>query len=235
MAGETIGATDLPELVQPKKKEKLPVSIFRFVLEGAEYLEGSKMQRLVDFYSAHANEFALKNGLMPIPEKDESGEWIMQRWIPYQEYKLINQLHSDLIGYPEMVFYELVKNARMHGNHNDPTKYVTVYSEWKGDTFTLSVTDQGRGFGSSDLAGDNIGCILIGDFATQQIKTKTDSGGFTIIVRRNLGKKIAEIDRDVESDYGFADIDKVHEIRDEIQKTGKLKLKLEDTGGGEEK
>lgn len=234
MAGEIIGATDLPELlVQPKKKEKLPVSIFRFILEGTEKLEGSKMQRLVDFYSAHANEFALKNGLMPIPEKDESGS-IKQHLIPYWEYELIDQLHGNLVGYPEMVFYELVKNARMHGNHNDPTKFVTVYSEWKGDTFTLSVTDQGKGFGSSDLTGDNVGYMLIGDFATQQIKTKTGDGEFTIIVKRNLGKKIAEIDHDVESDYGFADIEKVHEIRDEIQKTGKLRFELEDTGGGEE-
>ncbi len=47
---------------------------------------------------------------------------------------------------------EIVGNAIVHGNKNDKNKNVTIDFEYKNDSITVVIQDEGKGFNENDIA-----------------------------------------------------------------------------------
>lgn len=61
----------------------------------------------------------------------------------------LNEDQSDNIA---IAVTELVNNAIIHGNRQDPHKKVTVQADYYSDHLTVSVSDQGEGFDPNTLS-----------------------------------------------------------------------------------
>src|SRR3954469_3302210 len=60
-------------------------------------------------------------------------------------------VNEDCYGNMLIAVTEAVNNAILHGNQNDPEKYVRIGFESDEDNLVFSVTDEGRGFDYSNL------------------------------------------------------------------------------------
>lgn len=150
-----------------------------FLIEDPKIDRKTLIEKLNTYYNKGFGKYAQnKNIFVDLPNK--------RLWPnKFQSaYKWMEEAYTTLRGTPELIFDEMIRNADTHGNG-----LIGISAAWKDqNTFIFRIKDQGEGFGTSEIHGDNMGMFLIGNFATEAPKTQTSNKGFVIEICRDLNK-----------------------------------------------
>lgn len=117
----------------------------------------------------------------------------------------VSQLDPTLEELDEIktVVSEAVTNAIIHGYDNDPEGIVTLEAAIDGDTFSLSVSDEGRGIEDLDLARQplftsrpelersGMGFTIMENFMDEFEAASVPAGGTRLTMKRRIESKKA--------------------------------------------
>lgn len=82
---------------------------------------------------------------------ESSTSKIQQAIKKLEQFLNSNGLYERIVNETTIAVSEAIANAVIHGNQNDPAKYVSVDVKLNGKKLTVKVSDEGTGFSPSTL------------------------------------------------------------------------------------